>query len=246
VRYRTLSRGDARRVRGHLIKSEDFNLDQIGEAVGEGENLNLTAVKRVASTAAAEVSGGTNSEEVEQRFSGDIYLALRHVPVEVRDDPGFWRWITLGSLLTFTRIRDPKFGIEALGAGSNQTDILACRMFLRGQVSRVPASDGTLDFSLATSPGIMSHDFWQSHVLRRTTGAEIAFAQALIARQSNADTRMTTNELRPFVRDSINRKKRTLATFLMSHDEAAVYLNDEHRAWRGSAESDDEVGDDLD
>lgn len=246
MRYRTLSRGDARRVRGYLIEQQDFDLGLIGEAAGEGDELDLAQIVQLATEAAAEVEAGKNSEDVEQRYSGRVYLALRAVPVEVRDDTGFWRWITLGPLLAFTRLRDPKFGIEALGAGSNVTDILACRMFLRGQVSRVSSPGGDLDFALATAPGANSHDFWQSHILRRTTGAETAFAQALIHRQSKkASTRMPTKDLRPFVRDSINRKKRTLATFLMSKDEATAYLEHEQKAWRGSVD-DDEFEDDLD
>ena len=230
----------------YLIDGQEFNLDTIGETMGDGEVLDVSEVQRIAEAAATEVASGADSEDVEQRYSGNIYLALRSVPVEVRDDTGFWRWITLGPLLAFTRLRDPKFGVEALGVGSNVPDILACRMFLRGQVSRVTTPDGNLEFALATAPGIKTHDFWQSHVLRRTTGAEVNFAQALIKRQSNEATKMMRDELRPFVRDSINRKKRTLATFLMSGDEATTYLEHERATWSGSTEDDDGLEDDVD
>jgi hypothetical protein len=146
--------------------------------------------------------------------------------------------------MSFTLAREYPPKLETLGIGSNTGDILATRMFLRGQVTRVPLDDGSLDFGLAAAPGVKSHDFWQSHVLRRTTGAEREFARALIARQADPDTRVVSEVIRPFVRDHINRKKRTRATFLMSEAEASQYLAQEFIAFRPGEVDEDE--DDLD
>jgi predicted RNA-binding protein len=227
VQYRSLKRGDARLIRQALKDGGSIDLNSLGEVIGEGEWLSLESIEVIASEGARLVTSGENPEGVEHLLSGEIYLALRDVPVDVRDDAGFWRWVTLGPLLQFTVAREENLGIEALGVGTNMSDILGCRMFLRGQVARIELGDNGSDFSLASAPGTKTHDFWQSHILRRTTGAETEFAQALIMRQADEESKLGTEELRKFVRDSINRKKRTVATFLMSRDEASAYLEGE-------------------
>jgi hypothetical protein len=174
-----------------------------------------------------------------------MFMALRNVPVEIRDDKGFWRWLTVGPLLPFTIVRETPPKMETLGIGSNSPDILAVRMFLRGQVTRLPSADGSLEFSLAFAPGTDSHDFWQSHVLRRTTGAERELAKAMIRLQADPNTRMSSNVVRPFVRDHINRKKRTRATFLMSENEAAQFLAQELQVFRPDLTPEDPDDDDF-
>lgn len=245
MRYKSLSREAARQIRHHLINGSSYDLGGFADATGEGDDFDTSAVVQVAADALEAVQSGEDPEAVEHRYSGAMYLALRHVPVEVRDDKGFWRWLTLDALLPFTLVRESPPKLETLGIGSNTGDILAVRMFLRGQVTRVSLSDGSLNFDLAEAPGTKSHDFWQSHVLRRTTGAERDFARALISRQADPDTREIADVIRPFVRDHINRKKRTIATFLMSEDEAARFLAHEYSVYRPD-EADDEDDDGLD
>lgn len=244
MRYRSLSRGDARRARHQLNLGESFDVGSLGEMCGDGDLLDPEPIESIAEKAIASVEAGTKPEIVEHELSGDIFAALCHVPVEIRDDTGFWRWLTLGPMLRFTGVREPAFGLEALGAGSNTADILVCRMFLRGQVSQSPGEKGRLDFSLATAPGEKTHDFWQSHVLRRSTGAERDLAHALIKMQSDSESKMATDELRPFVRDSVNRKKRTIATQLMTETEASEHLVYERSRWSGVGvdDADDEFG----
>jgi len=244
--YRSLSRADARAIRSELLAGQAVDVAGYGELCGTEPLVDLTGVADLAARAAAEIAEGRNREEAEHAYSGELYLALRGVSVEVRDDPGFWRWVTLTALLPFTSVREKSLGLEALGAGSNSPDILACRMFLRGQCCRAPQPNGDLEFSLAHLAGTQTHDLWQSHILRRTTGAERPLAHALLRQQSMPSTKMK-DQLRPFVRECVNRKKLTMATFLMDDAEADTFLQQERLAWQGGpGTEDDDAADGLD
>jgi hypothetical protein len=239
MKYISISRRDALNLRSLLIDHAPFDLAKFGVTIGEGDFFDVSVIGSLAAKGATSCKIGEDSEKVEQELSGELYLQCRAIPLEVRDDAGFWRWLTIGALQEFLKCRDPELGLEAIGAGSNTPDILACRMFLRGQVARTETDTGDLEFSLAESPGIKTHDMWQSHVLRRTTAAERPLARAILRFQSDSQTKLVTELLRPFVRDSINRKKLTRATFLMNDEEATRFIIEQRAHW---SESD---GDDL-
>ena len=226
MRYHSYSQADAEAIRAGIISNEEVDFSQLGREVGEGEPVDLSAIHELALVAAGRCLKGEDPEAVELSVSANIYLALRHVPVVIRDDPGFWRWVTVSAMLPFLRARDASddqlLGIEAIGAGSNRSDILACRMFLRAQTSRQAKSNGDLQFTLLTELGTKNHDFWQSHVVRVSTGSERQVARALI--RSHASDHIPTGKLRDFIRDCVNRPKTTLATFLMSDDEADEFI----------------------
>lgn len=226
MKYRSFSQSDAEALREALLANEDINVAELGQEVGDGDLLDLTPVRELCTKAVARCESESSSEQVELEYSGDLYLALRAVPVEIRDDPGFWRWITATALLPFLKLREAKdrkpLGREAIGAGTNRSDILACRMFLRAQVARRVLPSGELDFSTLTELGPKHHDFWQSHIVRVSTGSERSLANALIV--SHLKDHIPTSDLRVFVRDRINKPKNTVATYLMSDDEAASYV----------------------
>jgi len=226
LKYRSLSQSDSESLRDAILANENLNVDELGQEVGDGDLLDLTPVKELCAKAVARCESESSSEQIELEYSGDLYLILRAVPVEVRDDPGFWRWVTATALLPFLKLREAKnrkpIGREAIGAGTNRSDILACRMFLRAQVARRVLPDGKLDFSTLTELGAKHHDFWQSHIVRVSTGSEQGLAHALIT--SHLRDHIPTSDLRVFVRDRINKPKNTVATYLMSEDEAASYV----------------------
>lgn len=226
MRYHSYSQTDAEVIRAGIISNEEVDISQLGREVGEGELVNLSTIHEICSAAVGRCLKGEDPEAVELSVSGSVYLALRHVPVVIRDDPGFWRWVTISAMLPFLRARDTSddqmLGIEAIGAGSNRSDILACRMFLRAQTSRKEKSNGDLQFDLLTDLGTKNHDFWQSHIVRVSTGSERQLARALI--RSHASDHIPTGKLRDFIRDRVNRPKTTLATFLMSDDEADEFI----------------------
>lgn len=233
MKYEILTKEDARRFLDDLNQGGEPNIADFTTQRGDGPPLELTGLNLVARDIAKVQSNDEEPESTEQRFSGSVYTALRDIPVEVRDDIGFWRYATLGPLRKFFEIRgEPTKRMELAGTGQNVQDTLALRMFLRGQVSIV-SKKGSDDFSLAEAPGLLSHDFWQSHILRVPTGAQNSIAQALIRAQSKYHL-VTTPHLRDFVRDYINRPKRLLAAELFSADEGEVYLNEQISRYLGA------------
>ncbi len=234
MKYRSYSQSDSELLRNSIIANEDLDQDQLGVEIGEGDLLDLKPIIKVCEEAVKKCASGALPELVELLFSGEIYLSLREVPVGIRDDPGFWRWVTGSALLPFLSLRDT--GKEAIGAGSNKPDILACRMFLRAQVTIQTLEKNDPQFSLLTELGPKNHDFWQSHILRVSTGSEQSLARALIG--SHLEDHIPTGDLRKFVRDRINRPKTTLATYLMSTDEADGFVQRQRNVHANEVQSD--------
>lgn len=226
MKYRSISKFDAISIRELIISGESFDLDQFGNSIGDGEELALSSLIALGDRAAAECERGADPVRVEGDFSAELYNLLRSTPVAVRDDAGFWRWITIVALLKFLIHQENPIKTESIGAGSNHKDILARRMFLRAQISKVTQADGTLRFDPLTTLGTKNnHDFWQSHIVRVSTGAESELAQAII--YSHAKERLPTEHLRVFIRDRVNRPKGTIATFLMSAADASEYIQEQ-------------------
>ena len=185
--------------------------------------------------------------ELELLLSGELYVELRGLPTEVREDYDFWRGFTLAFLYDVAVQRAlegkaPRNGErkwEIIGAGSNTREILAWRMFSRGQVCATENGDGTFSFPNLVEIGTTSHDFWLSHVLGTHTGTEHSFAKAFVKLQ--VENRLSTDPLRAFVRDSVNRPKRTIATHLMSLEEAEGHLANQLilGGWAPSSDNDE-------
>jgi hypothetical protein len=226
MKYRSVSISEATEIRKLALMNELTEVGNIGHEVGDGDMFLLDDLIVLGREASAQCEKGVDPEIVEGDFSANLYQLLRSVPVSIRDDSGFWRWVTIACLFPFLKLRENPIGKEIIGAGDNEKDILARRMFLRAQVSKIVEEDGTLSFDVLSSFGVKkNHDFWQSHIVRMSTGAENALAQALI--KSQVKSRINTKLVRPFVRDLINRPKGTIATFLMTPSEAAEYIDDQ-------------------
>jgi hypothetical protein len=226
MKYRSISKFEAATIRDLIIGGELYDLSQFGELIGTDEEIDMSSLIALGNEAALQCERGADSMRIEGEISPNLYNLLRNVPVSIRDDVGFWRWVTIGALLPFLMFQENPLKLESIGAGTNHKDILARRMFLRAQVSKLVQLDGTLQFdSLANLGTKNNHDFWQSHVVRLSTGAENELAQALI--NSHAEDRLSTEHLRAFIRDRINRPKGTIATFLMSSDDASEYIQEQ-------------------
>ena len=238
MKYRSISKFDAISIRELIINGGLIDLNQFGNLIGDGEELDLSSLIALGNQAAVQCERGADPVRVEGDFSAELYNLLRNIPVSIRDDVGFWRWITFTALLKFLMHQESPIKTESIGAGSNHKDILARRMFLRAQISKVTQADGTLRFDPLTKLGTKSnHDFWQSHIVRVSTGAESELAQAII--YSHAEERLPTEHLRAFIRDRVNRPKGTIATFLMSTTDASEYIQEQRDLFEYVDEPDD-------
>jgi hypothetical protein len=139
---------------------------------------------------------GGQPEEFEGIAAGELHKALRDLPVEALDDPGFWRFVALDKLWWF--IEDREEG--PIGRGNHMTyvdglrpaECVPMRMFLRAQA----VGDGD-DYGLASSMK-RAADFWRSHVIRVRTAGAPPLARGFARLQSTE--RMPTDEVRRFAR----------------------------------------------
>ena len=198
-------------VRSNEI-NEDFVMDFLSrnerEASSPGSGsekaLDLSGIEVVAAALNAQIEErlkskkkGSDKDELEGKFCLEIYNALKHVPVEILDDPSFWRFLSIRYFSDFVMWRE----VNALGKGNIATYVSAkssaeaipVRMYLRAQA--MIDESGNCPLAEAIPEGT---DFWRSHIIRVRTGRAKHLAQAFAKLQSNE--RMITDDLRPFAR----------------------------------------------
>jgi len=201
MRYPILSRSKTEGLARQLVRGElkpNWELER--QWVGSGQEIELGPLNRVMSVMRAEFETRTSKvandspEAFEGRFSGDVHIALRDLPIEALDDPGFWRYLSLVDFWWFVAVREA----PAIGRGNVMTyvdggkECVPFRMYLRAQAIR----DGD-DYSLAGALP-KSADFWRSHVIRVKTGTAPALARSFARLQ--IDKAMVSDEVRPFAR----------------------------------------------
>jgi hypothetical protein len=167
-----------------LLKLDDL------EALSVSVN---TQVKALISTP----KKNADKDKLEGEICGLVYRALEHVPIEILDDPGFWRFIGIRYFWGFTLWRESsalaKNNIATYFSAKSSSESIPLRLYLRAQAMR--DSDGQFPLAEAVSEGT---DFWRSHIIRVRTGRARALAQAFAKLQGS--DRMMTDELRQFAR----------------------------------------------
>jgi hypothetical protein len=229
MKYFSYSQADALATHAAMGENRPIDTTTLGQLLGDGLTIDLSLLSAINDRAVKRCSEGENPEFVELSESGAVYDALKEVPVAIRDDVGFWRWVTIATLRPFLILRQGTDTKEALGAGTNNADILAARMFLRARIARRELPGGTPDYGLLTELGPKNHDFLQSHIVRVSTGAETGLARAFIKSQTDDATRISGGKLRSFVTSHISRTKLTVATFLMTELEADSFLAEQRQ-----------------
>lgn len=231
MKYVSYSQQDAQAVRALMLENRALDLGALGTLVGDGLLMDLSNLRAIGDRAVQRCESGEDPETVELSESGAVYEALSEVPVSIRDDVGFWRWVTIAALRPFLELRQGNETKEAIGAGTNVADILAARMFLRARIARDQQPGQPPEYALLTRLGRRNHDFLQSHIVRVSTGAETGLARAFIKSQTNQETRLEGSDIRDFVVEYVSRPKLTIATFLMDEDEAGSYLAQQRSAF---------------
>jgi hypothetical protein len=205
MRYPVLTRSRTEAlVRGLVAGDPTPNWELEKTWVGSGQQVALKRLEGALSTmrqafeARSPKSAQSSPEAFEGRFSGEVHRALRDVPIEALDDPGFWRYLALVHFWWFISVREApaiRRG-NAMTYVDGGTECVPFRMFLRAQAVREED-----DYELA---GALPNatDFWRSHVLRVKTGTAPALARSFARLQ--IDKRMVSDDLRPFAR-RINR-----------------------------------------
>ena len=152
--------------------------------VGDGDTINLAPIQEAAQAirnAMPEVRQPSELDQVEGRAAPYLYSALADIPVEVLDDQGFWRYLSLTYFWDFIEWRERKPFLNRNHMkyldGESSTEAVLPRMYLR------VAALGGFEYAELASTVRRGVDLWRSHVLRVRTGTAPALTRALIRYQ---------------------------------------------------------------
>ncbi len=204
TRYPTLSRNKTILFLARLRDGEDVSEEIVikREWVGSGDDLAHALLdgcrEELKSTWELQHTKPMykrDRDRLEGMLSGPLHAALKQLDIEVLDDPGFWRYLSLAHFWWLVNWREPPGERKAeryLGYvdGSHPTECVLLRMYLRAQSVEFEG-----EYSLAGSLPDAA-DFWRSHVVRVRTGSAPEITRAFA--QTQAAERMTTLPLRAF------------------------------------------------
>lgn len=182
---------------------KDMSFDLICKAADEANNL----AKKCHKTSYIDMTEGEAATH--------LYRALESVPIEILDDPGFWRYLSIAYFWDFIAWRERKpFGkgnhMKYLDCHNSKESVLT-RMYLR-----VVAIGGYQYSELAYAiPEAV--DFWRSHITRVKTGTVPPVSRAFV--RSHAEDRLNTPQLREFAK-LLNRKWANIVPYVYDDDDA--------------------------
>lgn len=244
MRYPTISTTKADELVQQLVLGRRPAIEAEVSWVGTGDEVDLgpldEAVRRMTARWVEFLGSedGGQPEEFEGLVAGELHRALRDLPIETLDDPGFWRYVSLAKLWWF--IEEREAGPISRGNhmkyidGLKPAECVPLRMFLRAQAIR----DGD-DYDLASSMK-RATDFWRSHVIRVRTGGAPPVARSFTRLQVEKQM-PTTPELRPLAR-RLNRLWANVVPDRLDESDADELMAELYET-RG--ESDPDAGDDA-
>ncbi|MCY3952023.1 MAG: hypothetical protein OXG69_05690 [bacterium] len=187
-----------------------------------------TDIERLIQPATPDVDG-LDQDQIEGRAAILLHRALPQssVTVPMLDDPAFWRYVALAHLWNFAAWREPKAfspprgeDEEGLGRekfkdyvdGTRFTECVPTRMWLR--VNVLGGRDDHLAWAVRDGT-----DFWRSHILRVGLGEHPAIVRAMVLRQADEATRLTTPPLRRLAKE-LTRTANNLVPSLLDEEGA--------------------------
>lgn len=226
MRYPTLAIGHVDALASERLRGLEPSCDSVAVWRGDGETVSLDELDVVLATFRGELERvGTSpaltsdKEPFEGELAVAVFAVLDQLPVEVLDDPGFWRYLAMSRFWWFISWRE----FESLSSGTlstyidgrRNTESIPLRLYLRAKA-----------VAESTDPHIAAGlkkctDFWRSHVTRVRTGSAPHLAAAFAEMQRDSKLRLPTDELRQFAR-RLNR--------LWSNVQLAMYDEREARA----------------
>ena len=201
MRYRALTAGQVHEIVDVLASGSEFGVDAVALERGEGEGLDEGPLRKVLDGFRNELLEGAigDVEQFEGRLAAALHPWFTSIPIEVLDDPGFWRYLAVRHFWWFSSHRESepisKGNVKNLVDASRPAEQIPLRLFLRTRAIDV---DGDVRLAGALP---QSTDFWRSHITRvRLSSAPIvarAFAEAKLA---DSERQLTTNPLRRVAR----------------------------------------------
>jgi hypothetical protein len=224
MRYPTLDHARLAAIVEPLIAGDNISVDAQTTWAGSGETIDLAALEATVLAANADLvqlaldgKVSTDKEPFEGRLAAEIYPILDALPVEVLDDPGFWRYLAVKYFWWFIawREKDPiaNGNVGTYIDAKRNTEQIPLRLYLR---AKAVGGDPHLCQALPKSA-----DFWRSHVIRVRTGAAEPLARAFAATQEV--DRMKTDPLRSYAR-RLNRQWANVNLVMYDQGEAEALV----------------------
>ncbi len=225
MRYPTIGGDQCANLALRMWKGERPALEPAVEWVGEGDDVPLDYVNETAAMMTADLNDTATDAAKEQREAEAapwLHDALCAIDVEVLDDPGFWRYLSLDLFWDFIRWRETKAFARGnylrYVDGRSSNECVLTRMYLR------TTAVGGFAFAEYASALPRATDFWRSHVVRVRTGTAPSLVRALVDMQRQH--RLPTDPLRLFAK-ALNR---TWSNVVLSiYDDEAQALVEEIR-----------------
>ena len=224
MRYPIVRGDQCAELAGRMWKGEHPAVRPAVEWVGEGDEVELDCVRQAAVMMTADLDDAATDAAKEQREAEAAPLlhdALGVVDVEVLDDPGFWRYLSLDLFWDFIRWRETKAFVREnylkYVDGKSSTECVLTRMYLRA------AAVGGLAFAEYASVLPRAADFWRSHVLRVRTGTAPSLVRAFVDTQRQH--RLPTDPLRRFAKD-LNRTWSNVVLSICHEDETQALVEE--------------------
>jgi len=207
MRYPTLTTGHVQGIVTDLMKGLTPSCDTMAVWRGSGEAVEFDVLDALLDTARNDLElMGTDPSLTNDKepFEGGLAVAifpfLHSLPVEVLDDPGFWRYLSVSRFWWFVQWREAKTlaagelrRVLVYTDGRRNTEQVPLRLYLR--VKSVAAT-GKVELAKELEK---CTDFWRSHVIRVRTGTAPELATAFAVMQSG-DGRLATGKLRPYAK----------------------------------------------
>ncbi len=205
MRYPTLTIGHVESMVADLVKGKSVSCEKAAVWRGVGESVSFDSLDIVLETMRGElerhgVDPSLTSDK--EPFEGELAIAvfgpLHELPIEVLDDPGFWRYLAISRFWWFVTWREAeplaRGNVLTYVDGRRNTETIPLRLYLR---VRAVASSGDVDLAKDLKK---CADFWRSHVTRVRTGSAPELAAAFANMQKDSSSRLATTQLRSFAR----------------------------------------------
>lgn len=227
MRYKTLPLQECRRLAREQLAGET-GIGMVAVTVGDGHDLDMKPIRQAAKRIVRLIDDkATDRDRVEGRAAVLLYDGLAGVPFDALDDPGFWRYLSVG--LDFwefiawrehgARKKGDKFFLKYVD-GKRPTECVLPRMYMR-VLALGARNDPKEQFRELATALPSATDFWRSHVVRVQTAASPAVVRAFARMQR--DRRLKTEDLRKFARE-ISKIRSTVVLSTYDDEEADTFI----------------------
>lgn len=230
MRYPTLTIGHVESIVEDRAAGKDPSVDGVAIWRGTGETISFDTLdvvvgqmKTLLEKQGADPDLTTDKEPFEGALAVAIFGILDELPVEVLDDPGFWRFLAMSRFWWFVEWREheplQRGNVLTYVDGRRNTETIPLRLYLR---AKAVANGSNLQLASELK---QCTDFWRSHVTRVRTGSAPNLSAALAKMQKDKVSRLTTNDLRAFAR-RVNRLWTNVQLAMYDEKQAAAVLSE--------------------